>query len=42
LREIVIGLRKQDLSIYDISRALKREGEPLSAVACALVPRKLL
>jgi len=33
----VVALRKQNLSIYDISRALKREGEPLSPVAVSLI-----
>ncbi len=33
VRETVIGLRKQNLSIYDISRALKKQGEQLSPVA---------
>jgi len=37
VREMVIALRKQNLSIYDISRALKREGEQLSAVAVSLI-----
>lgn len=31
LREPVISLRKQNLSIHDISRALSREGQPVSA-----------
>lgn len=33
LREVVIALRKQNLSIYDISEALKREGQTLSPAA---------
>jgi Transposase DDE domain len=33
LRERVIGLRKQNLSIYDISRNLVHQGHPLSPVA---------
>jgi hypothetical protein len=33
VRERVIALRKRNLSIYDISRLLKAEGESLSAVA---------
>jgi len=37
VRERVIALRKQNLSIYDISRALKSEGEQLSAVAVSLI-----
>ena len=37
LREQIIALRKQNLSIYDISRALAKEGHPLSPVAISLV-----
>lgn len=37
LREKVIALRKQNLSIYDISQTLAREGEPLSPVAVSLI-----
>lgn len=37
LREKVICLRKQNLSIYDISQALRREAEPLSPVAVSLI-----
>jgi hypothetical protein len=37
VRERVIALRKQNLSIYDISRALTAEGETLSAVAVSLI-----
>ena len=37
VREQIIALRKQNLSIYDISRALTQEGHPLSAVAVSLV-----
>lgn len=37
LREKVIALRKQNLSIYDISQALTREVEPLSPVAVSLI-----
>src|SRR5215471_8359741 len=33
VRDRVIALRKQDLSIYDISRALHQEGQPLSPAA---------
>src|SRR4051812_39477409 len=33
LRDRVIALRKQNLSIYDISRALSTEGHPISPVA---------
>ena len=38
VRDTVIGLRKQNLSIYDISRALKKEGgQQLSPVAVSLI-----
>jgi Transposase DDE domain len=37
LRDKVIALRKQNLSIYDISDALSREAEPLSPVAVSLI-----
>ena len=37
LREKVIALRKQNLSIYDISQILSREAEPLSPVAVSLI-----
>ena len=37
LRQKVISLRKQNLSIYDISQALSREAEPLSPVAVSLI-----
>jgi len=37
LREKVVALRKQNLSIYDISRTLSREVEPLSPVAISLI-----
>lgn len=37
LREKVIALRKQNLSIYDISQVLSREAEPLSPVAVSLI-----
>jgi transposase len=37
LREEIIALRKQNFSIYDISRALAKEGHPLSPVAVSLV-----
>jgi hypothetical protein len=37
VRERVIALRKRNLSIYDISRALAAEGETLSAVAVSLI-----
>jgi hypothetical protein len=37
LRERVIALRKQNLSIYDISRNLGHQGQPLSPVAVAQI-----
>jgi len=37
VRELVISLRKQNLSIYDISRALKREGHELSPVSVSML-----
>jgi hypothetical protein len=37
VREQVIDLRKQNLSIYDISRALAEEGHPLSPAAVSLI-----
>jgi len=37
VREQVIALRKQNLSIYDISRALERKGHRLSPVAVSLI-----
>ena len=37
VRERVLALRKRNLSIYDISRALAAEGETLSAVAVSLI-----
>ena len=37
LRELIIALRKQNLSIYDISRNLTHQGHPLSPVAIAQV-----
>jgi hypothetical protein len=37
LRERIIALRKQNLSIYDISRALHDEGRPLGPVAVSQV-----
>src|SRR5215471_17372370 len=37
LREVIIALRKQNLSIYDISRNLAHQGHPLSPVAVAQV-----
>jgi Transposase DDE domain len=37
LREKIIALRKQNLSIYDISQTLTREVEPVSPVAVSLI-----
>ena len=37
VREQVISLRKQNFSIYDISRALEDEGHPLSPAAVSLM-----
>lgn len=37
LRDPILALRKQNFSIYDISRALAKEGHPLSPVAISLV-----
>ena len=37
LREQVVALRKQNLSVHDISRALAREGESLSPAAVAAI-----
>ena len=37
LREQVISMRKQNMSIYDISKALKKEGQRLSPVAVSLI-----
>ena len=39
-RELIITLRKQNLSIYDISRALRREGLSYSPVSVAQVLRE--
>jgi hypothetical protein len=40
LRAPIVALRKQNLSIYDISRALGKEGHPLSPVAVSLILRE--
>jgi Transposase DDE domain len=40
LREQVVALRKQNLSVHDISRALARDGESLSPAAFAKLPRR--
>jgi len=37
VRQEVVALRKQNLSIYDISQALARAGRPLSSAAVALI-----
>jgi hypothetical protein len=37
LRELVVALRKQNLSVHDISRALARDGESLSPAAVAVI-----
>jgi transposase len=37
LREKIIALRKQNLSIYDISRALQKEGDAISPVTISIV-----
>jgi hypothetical protein len=39
LRDVIIALRKQNLSVYDISRNLAHQGHPLSPVAVARVLR---
>jgi len=40
LRELVVALRKQNLSVHDISRALARDGETLSPAAVAAILKK--
>jgi hypothetical protein len=37
LREHVVALRKQNLSVHDISHCLAREDEPLSPAAAAAI-----
>src|SRR6516225_7853357 len=37
LRQQVVALRKQNLSVHDISRALARDGEALSPAAAAAI-----
>ncbi|MBI4730073.1 MAG: hypothetical protein HY775_11350 [Acidobacteria bacterium] len=37
LRERVVALRKQNLSVYDIARTLREEGEPLSPPAIWII-----
>jgi hypothetical protein len=39
LRDQVVLLRKQNLSVYDISRAISREAEPISPAAVAEILR---
>jgi len=39
LRDRVVAMRKQNLSIYDISRALERKGQRLSAVSVSQILR---
>lgn len=40
LRDKVVALRKQNLSIYDISRVLEESGQKVSAVAISLILKK--
>ena len=40
LREQVVALRKQNLSVHDISRSLAAEGESLSPAAAAVILKK--
>lgn len=40
LRDKVVSLRKQNLSIYDISRVLEESGQKVSAVAISLILKK--
>ena len=40
VREQVVALRKQNLSVYDISRALDKEGHPLSPVSVSTLLRE--
>lgn len=40
LHEHVVALRKQNLSVYDISQALEREGQSISAVTIAQILRE--
>ena len=37
LREEIVALRKRNLSIYDISRALRKEGHAISPVSVSIV-----
>jgi transposase-like protein len=40
LRDQVVALRKQNLSVHDISRALARDGESLSPAAVAAILKR--
>jgi transposase len=40
LREAVVRLRKQNLSVHDISRTLTREGQPISAASVSTMLRE--
>jgi transposase len=40
LQNVVVALRKQNLSVHDISRALAREGQSLSPAAVAVILKK--
>jgi len=40
LRDKIVSLRKQNLSIYDISRVLEESGQKVSAVAISLILKK--
>jgi len=40
LRDLVVALRKQNLSVHDISRALARDGESLSPAAVAVLLKR--
>jgi hypothetical protein len=40
VRDQVIALRKENLSIYDISQVLKRKGHPLSPVSISFILKK--
>ena len=39
-RQKIVALRKQNLSVYDISEALRESGEPLSASAISVILRE--
>lgn len=40
VREMVVSLRKQNLSVYDIERALKEDGHQLSAPSISIILRE--